>query len=115
MRMLDRIALLIVLILGIGHVVATIRYTPGVNEAAAWFSGSGLALLFAGLLNLARLRTKENAPRRLCVLANLLTLAWLGLVLAVLPAVQAFLAAGAVLAMTIGALVQRRAAPASEG
>jgi hypothetical protein len=115
MRILDRIALVIVLFLGVGHVVATPKFAPGLTEATAWFSGSGLALFFAGLLNLVRLRAKANAPWRICLVANLLTLAWIGLIVAVFPVAQAFFAAGAVLIMTIGGLVQRRAVRAAVG
>lgn len=115
MRLQERIALVIVLFLGVGHVVATVKYAPGVTEAAAWFSGSGLALVFVGLLNLLRIRSKEDTPRRLCLLANLLTLAWMALIVAVFPAVQSFFAAGAVLVMTIGGLVGRHSARACLG
>lgn len=107
MRLLDRLATAIVLFLGVGHVVATSTWTPGLTEAAAWFSGSGLALLFAGLLNVCRLLVSGRAARRLCLLANVLTLAWLGFIIAVLPVAQAFVAAAAMLVLTVAALLGR--------
>jgi hypothetical protein len=80
------------------------------NQAAAWFSGSGLALLFAGLLNLSRLLTSGEAARRLCLVANVLTLAWIGFLVAVLPVAQAFVAGGAVTVLIVASLspIQRK-------
>jgi hypothetical protein len=109
MRILDRIATAIVLLFGVGHVVATTVWAPGWNPAAAWFSGSGLALLFAGLLNLSRLLGAGEAPRRLCLIANILTLAWIGFIVAVLPVAQAFVAGGAVAVLTLASLTRWQA------
>jgi hypothetical protein len=104
MRVLDRIATIIVLLLGVGHVVATSAWAPGWNQAAAWFSGSGLALLFAGLLNLDRLLAPGEATRRLCLVGNVLTLAWMGFIVAVLPVAQAFVAGAAVVVLTVASI-----------
>jgi hypothetical protein len=117
MRSLDKIATAIVLFLGAGHVVLTPEFAPGLTEGAAWFSGAGLALLFTGFFNLARLFTGTGAPAltRLCQATNLLALAWMVLVLAVMPVGQAYGAAAAVLVLTILSLWPRRAVLLSPG
>jgi hypothetical protein len=103
MRTLDKIATAIVLLMGTGHVAMTPVFAPGLNEAMLWFSGAGLALLFVGILNLCRLSAPADARRGflLCRVANIIVLAWMALVVAILPVHQAFIVAGAVLVMTI--------------
>ncbi|NTV63639.1 MAG: hypothetical protein HGA65_08900 [Oscillochloris sp.] len=47
---------------GIGHVLITplyYRHESGLNQA--WFAGSGLALTFMGMLNIARLRGEATS------------------------------------------------------
>jgi hypothetical protein len=112
MRTLDKIAIAIVLFLGTGHVALTPVFAPGLNEATLWFSGSGLALVFVGFLNLCRLLAPADARHvfLLCKVANIAVLAWIALVACVFPAGQAMAAAGALLVMTILSLVPLRLA-----
>ncbi len=101
MRMLDKIAIAVMLLLGIGHIVATPHYAPGFNPAAVWFAGSGLALLLAGLFNLGRLSSPEVPLLRiLCLAANALALAWIAMVAILVPVWQAFTAGTALLVAT---------------
>lgn len=110
MKRLDRIATAIVLFLGVGHVVATPSYAPSFTQEAAWFSGSGLTLVFVAFLNLARLAAPEGSRRlrRLCFAANILTLAWITAITAMVLAPQAFVAAAAVLMVTVASLIRGR-------
>lgn len=110
MQKIDRIATAIVLLLGVGHVVATPRYAPGFTQGAAWFSGSGLTLVLVAFLNLSRYASPEVSRRLrgLCLLANVLTLAWLIFVTAMVPVPQAFLATAAVLSVTVTSAVRGR-------
>ncbi len=112
MGALNRIATAIVLFLGVGHVAATPRFAPGFTEGAAWFAGSGLTLVFLAFLNLSRLSSPEadGRLRRLCLIANAAALAWIVFVAAMVPVLQAFLAAAAVLILTVVSLIQRRKA-----
>jgi hypothetical protein len=113
MRTLDAIATVVVVLLGVGHTAFTPVFAPGWTPAAAWFSGSGLALIFLGLLNAARLwgRGDLDRMRALCLPANLLTLLWGTFVVIVLPVAQAFVLGAAVLGCTVGSLRSTRRAP----
>jgi hypothetical protein len=117
MRTLDRIATAIVLFLGVGHVAATPRFAPGFTEGAAWFSGSGLTLVFVAFLNLSRFASPEPSRRLrgLCFVANALTLAWIVFVSAIVPVPQAFLAAAAVLIVTVASLLHGQKAAKAVG
>ncbi len=112
MRALDRIATAIVLFLGVGHVAATPRFASGFTEGAAWFAGSGLTLVFVAFLNLSRLASPDadRRLRRLCLIANAVTLVWTVFVATMVPVPQAFLAAAAVLVLTVVTLIQLRKA-----
>ena len=110
LRRLDVISTVLITLMGVGHTTATPAVSPGWTVAAAWFSGSGLALVFLGLLNAARLWSPGDDTRRLrnlCLPGNLLALVWIGFVISVLPVSQAFI----VLAAILGATVPMLAAP----
>src|SRR5512145_2519641 len=109
-RMLDVISTVVVLVMGVGHTTATPTFAPGWTEAAAWFSGSGLALVFLGLLNAARLWGRGDAPRLrgLCLAANALALVWIAFVIAILPVPQAFIVLVAILGTTVFPFLTRR-------
>jgi hypothetical protein len=109
-RKLDVVSTVIVLVMGVGHTTMTPRFAPGWTAAAAWFSGSGLALVFLGLLNAARLWGHGDGfrLRSLCLAANALALAWIGFVVAVLPVPQAFIVLVAILGTTVFALATPR-------
>jgi hypothetical protein len=110
MHTLDRIATAIVLFLGVVHVAATPRFAPGFTDGAAWFSGSGLTLVFVAFLNLCRLAPTETSRRlpRLCLVANAVTLAWIVFVAALFPGPLAFLAAAAALVVTVASVMHGR-------
>jgi hypothetical protein len=80
------------LILGAIHVSYTAFAYKTCSLPAAWFLGSGLSFVFLGLLNLA---TVVSFPVRTavwsCFIANLLGLAFIVGVVALLPETQAFI------------------------
>jgi hypothetical protein len=110
MRTINVVSTVVVILMGIGHTTFTPVFAPGWTQAAAWFSGSGLALLFIGLLNAARLwgRGDSGRTRVICLAGNLLTLLWIAFVIVVLPVPQAFVVAAAILGATIGSLARTR-------
>ncbi len=110
MRKLDIISTVVVLFMGVGHTVFTPIFVPGWTVAAAWFLGSGLALILLGLLNAARLWASgsDKFMLRLCLVANAAMLAWIGFVISVLPVHQAFIVTVAILGVIVGSLSFRR-------
>jgi len=72
LRISHQIIACLIVLLGIVHLIfATFRGNFNLN--ALWFSGSGLAIIFAGFLNLAFIKSapKDLLVRALCVIANL--------------------------------------------
>ena len=104
LRKIDTVATAVVILLGLGHLAFTPIFAPGLNERTVWFAGSGLALLYLGFLNWARLLLVAPRLRQLCVVANHVTLVWTVLVLLVLPVPQAGVATLAVALVTVGSL-----------
>lgn len=87
--------------LGVGHTLLTPVFTrkqPRLQQL--WFAGSGLALVFLGLLNLARAQTGDPTVRSFCQLANPLGTLYLGLLVRDLPEPQAYAALGLSAALT---------------
>jgi hypothetical protein len=102
-RTIDAVSTVVVLVLGVGHTALTPVFVPGLNQGSIWFAGGGLALLFLGFLNAARLATPD-APRlrQLCLAANGVALPWIVLVTVVVPdAPQPYIASVAILSVTI--------------
>lgn len=87
--------------LGVGHTLLTpvfARRQPRLQQL--WFAGSGLTLVFLGLLNLARACTGEPTVQRLCQLANPVGTLYLALLVRDLPEPQAYAALGLSAALT---------------
>jgi hypothetical protein len=61
-----------VIVLGVVHVAATLRYFAHLSSAAVWFASGGLAIVLTGALNLLRRVYGHLAPglRMVCVGAN---------------------------------------------
>ena len=97
--------------LGVGHTLLTplfARRQPRLQQL--WFAGSGLALVFLALLNLARVQTDDRTVRRLCQLANPLGTLYLALLVRDLAEPQAYAALGLSAALTGLSLRPDRAA-----
>lgn len=96
-RRIDLVCTALVTLLGVGHAALTPVFAPGWTEGAAWFSGAGLALLFLGLLNGARVLDGSRLLGWACLAANALALLWIAFVASVVREPQALLALAAVL------------------
>jgi hypothetical protein len=79
MKRIDAIFAWIILALGAVHVCVTPFVYGRFSQAAVWFAGAGLAGIFAGMLNLIRIRYANHVPalRAFSFVANLLLLAWI--------------------------------------
>jgi hypothetical protein len=79
MKRLDTIFAWIILALGAVHVCVTPFAYGRLSQSAVWFAGAGLAVIFAGMLNLIRIRHSNEMPalRTFSLIANLLLLPWI--------------------------------------
>jgi hypothetical protein len=74
-RVLDHVLAWTIFALGVVHCLVTFVAYKAFSLAAVWFFGTGLALLFLGMLNLLRIRHGRIAwLRPFAASANLLTL-----------------------------------------
>lgn len=74
-RFLDRASGWMIVAFGVIHCADTFRVYRGISAAALWFFGTGLALLYAGGLNILRIRIAKPELRWFSFLANGLLLA----------------------------------------
>jgi len=95
------------LLLGIAHTALTPLFYAGLSPDALWFAGTGLALIFLGLLNVAAERVFEPWILNLCIAANLIGCVYGMLLVVALPAAQAFAALAIFLAVAVGSIFVR--------
>lgn len=107
MKKVYTIATILLIVLGVGHTILTPAFYPEFSQDAVWFAGTGLAVLFLGLLNTTALLFPRRAILNLCLAANVIGTAYSGLIIAVVPEIQAFIAVGAFLLATVGAVHSR--------
>jgi hypothetical protein len=110
MRTIHKICSWIILVLGVGHTMAIPIFYLGFTEDALWFAGTGLGLVFLGLLNLEVIRNPTSAGFFLCIAADALASLLFGIMLPLigLNAPQAYLAVGAFLGALVGSLFSRK-------
>jgi hypothetical protein len=60
-------------ILGIIHTSFTPVFYKAMTEDAMWFAGTGLSLLFLGLLNIASMKLNDKSIFNLCISANIIS------------------------------------------
>ncbi len=104
------------LALGLIHTALTPLFYDHLSPAALWFAGTGLALVFLGLLNLGAERVWQAWLLNVCIAANLVTAVFCVLIVTVLAEFQAYLALVFTLAVTaasIGSRLKIKAAPTS--
>jgi MFS-type transporter involved in bile tolerance (Atg22 family) len=111
LRTLHNISSVLLAALGVVHTALTPVFYGRFSHNALWFAGSGLAMIFVGLLNLTLGRDvgRDHLFRLFCYAANLLTVIFgflmvginrepqviFGFVLIVLMTVTAFMLRGA--------------------
>ncbi len=76
-RTIDYIVTSIIGLLGIVHILLTPLFYPSLNEEANIFMGMGLAFVFLGANNLMRLMAKHKKATMVCLISNLLAVAYL--------------------------------------
>ncbi len=76
-KRLDLIAGIMLVILGAAHVLMTPVLAPRFQLNPADFAAIGLAFLYVGLLNIARNKSAGTGTGIMCIIANLLGIAWL--------------------------------------
>lgn len=108
MKTVHKVSAWTLVVLGTGHTLLTPIFSPGFDTDALWFAGSGLGLLFLGLLNLTVLMSAARATLNLCLIANLMGFVYTTLVAVTLPVPQAFLAILASLGVMIGCISARK-------
>ena len=76
LRTLHKISSALLAALGVVHTALTPVFYGRFTMGALWFAGSGLAMIFVGLLNLTLSRDvgRDRVVRVFCYAANLLTL-----------------------------------------
>ena len=75
LRTLHKISSVLLVALGVVHTALTPVFYGRFSHNALWFAGSGLAMIFVGLLNLTLSRDvgRDRVVRISCYAANLLT------------------------------------------
>jgi hypothetical protein len=95
------------LLLGLIHTALTPVFYREFSEDALWFAGTGLALVFLSLLNIAAERVCEPWILNMSIGANLTGCIYSLLIVIALPEFQAFVSLLIFLAVTIGSIVVR--------
>ena len=95
------------LFIGVIHMALTPVFYDQFSVDALWFVGTGLALVFLGLLNIVGERIFEPWVLNICIAANVVGLIYGLLIVIVLPEFQAFVSLMIFLAVTIGSITMR--------
>jgi hypothetical protein len=81
---------ILIIILGLIHCYFTFCLDL-LNTYALWFFGSGMAIIFAGLINLVRSQNYEKMIFHVCLYTNLLTLGLFFCALIIVQDIQVFI------------------------
>ncbi len=103
------------LLLGLVHLGLSALAWRDWSQEVLWFAGSGLAILMAGLMNVAMMRARDpdRGQRTVWVGTNLMTAVFFGLAWSVLPEPQVVVGGGVFLLLALGALGKAERTPAS--
>lgn len=76
MKMLHTVASILIVALGLLHVVFTFNNYHGISYDAAWFLGTGFAIVLAGFMNIAMLRDggKDTVIWSMALITNIVFL-----------------------------------------
>ena len=105
----------LVLALGLIHLVLSALALQHWSEDLLWFAGSGLAILTAGLLNVAMIRTAsvDRVQKAVWVSANMATALFFGAAWTLLPQPQVVVGGIAFALLAIGAATRPSGAVAA--
>lgn len=114
LKTLYKISTYLVIALGIIHVLFTIQAYGRWTLNAMWFLGAGLALIFAGFLNLILIRDKGLDPvvRLLCLIADTTCFLLFGAALFLLTEPQVYVGLALFAFESVGALIFGKTTPA---
>ncbi len=92
LKTLYKISTYLIIVLGIAHVLFTIQGYGRWTLNAMWFLGAGLAIVFAGFLNLVLIREggHDRVVRLLCLIADWLLFLLFGAALFLLTEPQVY-------------------------
>ncbi len=74
LRTADYVTTVCIVLLGTVHTTLTPLFYQDFSLGALWFAGSGLALIFAGFLNIIRIKIPETMIIIFCIIVNLMML-----------------------------------------
>ncbi len=87
-KALDRLTAALILLLGVTHIAAGFILRGRPDIAGMWFLSGGLMMIFQGLLNLVRVSSHTAAARGAALAANILSLAFMVGIAAMVPLAQ---------------------------
>lgn len=93
--------------LGVIHTALTPLFYDRFSPDALWFAGTGLALVFLGLLNIVAERVWETWALNVCIAANLIGCVYGILTVIVLPEIQAYVGLLVFVAVATGSILAR--------
>lgn len=107
LKLLSKIAAYLMIALGVIHLSFTPFAYSRFTDNTIWFMGAGLALIFAGFLNIVWVRNigKDRAIYVLCLIANIILLSFFALAAFVIPSPPPFIGVTLFLFETIAAIV----------
>ncbi|MBN1888480.1 MAG: hypothetical protein JW850_10835 [Thermoflexales bacterium] len=108
MRLFYRITAYALSLLGVLHTVLTPLFYDRLSPDALWFAGTGLALVFLGLLNLVAERTWQAWAIHICIAANVVACIYGILIVIALPEIQAYVAAIIFIAIVIASILAQQ-------
>jgi hypothetical protein len=95
------------LLIGVIHTALTPLFYDRLSVEALWFAGTGFALVFLSLLNIAAEHIFEPWILNLSIAANLAGCIYSILIVIVLPEVQAYVGLAIFLAVTVTSIIAR--------
>ncbi|MCA1817569.1 MAG: hypothetical protein LC746_14465 [Acidobacteria bacterium] len=96
--------------LGCAHLLFTLRNYDEFSTDAFWFAGAGLAIVFAGFLNVALTRDggRDRLIRALCLITNVSCALLFAAALALMRQPQVFAGAALFAFLAVAALLTRK-------
>ncbi len=100
MKMLHTVASILIVALGLLHVAFTFNNYHGISYDAAWFLGTGFAIVLAGFMNIAMLRDggKDTVIWSMALITNVIFLVGFAAAACMMRQPQVFV--GAILFLT---------------
>lgn len=108
MILVHKLSTYTLLALGLIHTLLTSLFYPAFNTDALWFAGTGLGLIFLGLLNLVMVRAPTLASINLCLMGNLVGLVYSISIVIEMPEPRAWAGLIAFMAITFSSIFSKK-------